>query len=57
MSGTEDKIKTTISMDKRTWQSAKLRAVAAGQSVGDYLADLIKRTDDGSLARVHPDAG
>lgn len=52
MSGTEDRIKTTIAMDRRVWTAAKLRAVSAGQPVGDWLEHLIKSTDDGTLARM-----
>lgn len=50
--GTADRIKTTIAMDRRAWTAAKMRAVAAGKPVGNWLEDLIRTTDDGTLARV-----
>lgn len=49
----QDKIKTTIAMDRAVWTDARLRAVAAGQSVGQYLEDLIRRTSNDTAGGQH----
>ena len=52
MSGTEERHKPTIEMDRRVWTPAKLSSLSAGQPVGDWLEHLIKSTDDGTLERM-----
>lgn len=41
----EDRIKTTISMRRTVWTTARTRAVQAGKPVGDWLEQLIVEHD------------